>query len=189
MNQFALCNTLTEEDINNVVRYGRLAINLVRDDSVEKIIDFIKKDWNGENSSDILDTVSKILSTLTHASNTRKPHIELNFFRFVFKPLEVDGHSLKKQYLVFFVDQYFNYDILKKLMGRKYTEQADVILVLSPNDEQTEEIAQKINKETNDNYWCLAFFKSDLIALLESDNQAQCFYGQIESKVSSVHME
>lgn len=182
-------NTLTKEDINNVVKYGRLAISLVRDDSAERIIDFIKKDWNIENSGNVLDNVSKILSTLTHASNARRPNIELNFFRFVFKPLEVDGHSLKKQYLVFFVDQYFNYDILKKLMGRKYTEQADTILVLSPNDEQTEEIALRINKETNDNYWCLAFFKSDLIALLESDNQAQCFFELIENKVSSVYVE
>lgn len=174
-------------EIGYVIRYGKLAIGIVTDNSAEHIIEIIKSNWSGTQSSDILSTISKVFGTLTHASNSHKPNIEMNLFRFVFKPLDIAGNELKKQYLIVYVDKNFDYDrVTKKLCGAKYTDQASVILVLSSDDMKTQEISECIDEKTNGSYWCLPLLKTDLIELLESDNPAMCFHCLIEGKIKAL---
>lgn len=156
--------------------FGQLAIDISQNTSLTNLIKIIESDWSALPTEEIMSLISKVLKTLSHASKCEIIPISDNICRFVYNnSIEINQRNLKKQYVVLYVDEQFNFNDLEILNSRKYSDYVDVLLILTCHS-NVSEICDKINTMTQNLYWVVPMNKIDMINIVTGTNASKSFY-------------
>ncbi len=176
----------SDENRALTIKYGQLAIDVISNDSLNNILQFIKSNWEKQNCSDILHVITKIMNLLSHASdndNSQLTHLTDYMLKFNYKPVTISDYTLKQQYIILYYDKSFPLDSLSILNNRNVSSFVDVVIVVSEHNVLDTDFINYANSITNDKFWFVYMNKNDLSNIVTSDSPYNCFYNTLSSVI------